>query len=148
MSTSETAGPSPAVVFFARPPMRRCAGRLLYLVLALFSTVLLGACIDDGGLAAALSKDYGRARVRYGTGDQSALVVTFPTSPFAERADAERRRTALKVAEYVRDHYPRYKGLDKVVVEFMTKKEVAADTLQHVAATYTFTRAELDSSTP
>jgi hypothetical protein len=67
----------------------------------------------------------------------------FPGTAFAERADGERRRTARKVGEYVRDHYPRYKALDKVIVELVSKKEMAADTLKHVAASYTFTRAEL-----
>jgi hypothetical protein len=97
-----------------------------------------------------LTRDYGPVEIHYPTSDQSVLRVTFLSSPFAERGDAERRVTARKVAEYVRDHYPQYKSLNKVMVGFQTKKETAADSLYQAtaAASYTFTCAELDSPGP
>lgn len=112
-------------------------------LLALALSLTLAACGDEGRLSNELSERYGTAIV--GSQDSLAnhLVVTFLSSPFADRSDAERRGTARKVAEYVRDHYPRYKGIDKLTVEFLTKKEAVVDTLKHVGASYTFTRADL-----
>ncbi|HEV7591033.1 MAG TPA: hypothetical protein VGO40_23185 [Longimicrobium sp.] len=90
-----------------------------------------------------LSREYGLAFVDFQTTDSTELRVAFPSSPFADGPDVARRGTARKVGEYVRDHYPRYKALNKVTVEFLTKKETVADTLKHVAASYTFSRAAL-----
>ena len=45
----------------------------------------------------------------------------------------------------MRDHYPRYKTVNKVTVQFLTNKETVADTLKHAPASYTFTRAELST---
>jgi hypothetical protein len=120
------------------PTRRRLRLPVLALVLA-----CLPACRDKEGLGNALGEMYGPAIVSFPTTDSTTLRVTFIESPFAGRADAERRGTARKVGEYVRDHYSRYKALDKVTIDFLSKKEMAADTLKHVAASYTFTRAEL-----
>lgn len=119
----------------------RVSWGLLALVLA------LPACRDEGRsqLEYELSERYGMVIVGASDSLANDMVVMFPSSPFADRTDAERRGTARKVAEYVRDHYPAYKGIDKVTVAFLTKKETVVDTLKHVAASYTFTRAELDS---
>ena len=108
----------------------------------------VAACRDEGRsqLEHELSERYGLVIVGASDSLANDMVVMFPSSPFADRTDAERRGTARKVAEYVRDHYPAYKGIDKVTVAFLTKKEMAADTLlKHVAASYTFTRVELGS---
>ena len=116
--------------------------------LGLFALVLtLAACRDEGRsqLEHELGERYGMVIVGASDSLANDMVVMFPSSPFADRVDAERRGTARKVAEYVRDHYPA-KGIDKVTVAFLTKKEMSADTLlKHVAASYTFTRAELGS---
>jgi len=110
----------------------------------------LPACRDEGRgqLENELNARYGMVIVGASDSLANDLVVMFPSSPFADRTDAERRGTARKVAEYVRDHYPNYKGIDKVTVAFLTKKETVDDTLKHVAASYTFTRAELGSPQP
>jgi hypothetical protein len=129
--------------------MTRSLRRRLWLpVLAL--ALVVPACMDTRQLDDDLTRDYGPVDINYPTSDQRVLRVTFLSSPFAERGDAERRVTARKVAEYVRDHYPRYKALDKVRVGFQTKKETAADTLYQAtaAASYTFTRAELGPPGP
>ena len=118
----------------------RCRLRLPVLALLLAS---VPACRDKGGFENALGEMYGPAIVGIAPASSGVLQVTFLDSPFAERTDAERRGTARKVGEYVRDHYPRYKAIDKVVVEFVSKKEMVADTPKQVAARYTFTRAEL-----
>jgi len=124
--------------------------RLLRPALALLVLLALPACRDEGRqqLSNELSERYGTAIVGARDSLANALVVAFPSSPFADRVDAERRGTARKVAEYVRDHYPAYKGIDKVTVEFLTKKEMVADTLRHIGASYTFTRAELGPPRP
>jgi hypothetical protein len=116
--------------------LRRLRLPVLVLVLA------LGACGEEGRLADALGKDYGPAVVTFATPDSTHLQVVFFDSPFADRPEPERAGTARKVAEYVRDHYPRYKALDKVTVAFMTRKEGEAGGKQ-AAARHTFSRAEL-----
>lgn len=124
--------------------------RWLRPVLASLVVLALPACRDEGRmqLSNELSERYGTAIVGARDSLANALVVVFPSSPFAERADAERRGTARKVAEYVRDHYLGYKGIDKVTVEFLTTKEMLADTLKHIPARYTFTRADLGPPRP
>jgi hypothetical protein len=115
----------------------------------LVSVLVVPACRkDDGGFTEALNDTYGPAFVGSTTADATALQVTFLESPFAERADAERQAAARKVAEYVRDHYAQYKTLDKVIIAFPTKKELAADKLPHIAGRYTFTRTELGPPAP
>ena len=110
----------------------------------------VAACRDEGRsqLEHELSERYGMVIVGASDSLANDMVVMFPSSPFADRPDAERRGTARKVAEYERDHDPAYKGIDKVTVAFLTKKETVVDTLKHVAASYTFTRAELAASGP
>ena len=125
--------------------MKRFRRRLWLPVLAL--VLVVPACMDTRQLDDDLTRDYGPVEIHHPTSDQRVLRVTFLSSPFAERGDAERRVTARKVAEYVRDHYPRYKALDKVSVEFMTRKETEAGG-KHVAATYSFVRRELDAPPP
>ena len=123
--------------------------RLRLPVLAL--SLVLGACRDkseERTLETELSKVYGSAFATLDTTGVPTLRVTFLSSPFAEWSAAERRPTARKVAGVVRDRYPRYKALDRVVVDFPTKKELAADTLGHIAASDTFTRAELGPPRP
>lgn len=112
------------------------------LLSALVFALALAGCGDNGRLADELSKSYGIANVQYETADSTRLLVSFFDSPFAERSDSARAGTARKIAEYVRDHYPHYKKLDKVTVEFLTKKETAAGG-KHVAARYRFSHTEL-----
>ena len=123
-----------------RPTFQPMLRRLLFLALCL--PLVLAGCGDNGRLADELGKSYGIANVYYETADSTRLRVSFFDSPFAERPDSARAGTARKVAEYVRDHYPRYKALDKVTVEFMTKKETYAGG-KNVAARYPFSRVEL-----
>jgi len=122
--------------------------RRSWLPLLVLALVVPACRKDDGGFTDGLNDIYGPAFVGSPTVDATALEVTFLESPFAEQADAERRVEARKVAEYVRDHYPRYKTLDKVIIAFPTKKELAAGKLSHIAAQYTFTRAELGPPAP
>jgi hypothetical protein len=117
------------------PTRRRLCLPVLALVLA------LSACRgEEHRLKRELSEVYGDAVVSFTTRDSTTMVVTVFASPFADRPDADRRVSARKIGGFVRDHYARYKALDKVVVELVSKKD---KTLKHVAASYTFTRAEL-----
>jgi len=122
--------------------------RRLLPVLALL--LVLGACMgkDEQALEQELSRDHGPAVLGFPTEDHKTLRVVFPSSPVVERADSARRTFARKVAAHVRDRYPGYKALDKVIIAFPTRKEMAAVAVEHVAASYTFTRAELDAPTP
>lgn len=112
------------------------------LLTALFLSLALAGCGDNGRLANELSESYGPVNVYYETADSTHLRVSFFSSPFAERPDSARAGTARKVAEYVRDHYPRYKALDKVTVEFMSAKETRAGA-KNAAARYPFSHAAL-----
>jgi hypothetical protein len=104
--------------------------------------LILAACVDDAGVSEALSRNYGQCLT--GSPGERHLTVTCRSSPFAERPEAERVNTARKVAEYVRDHHPKYKGADSVTVVFLSKKETATEEVKHPQASYTFTAAELD----
>ena len=128
--------------------MRRSCLRLVPLLLA---GLALTAC-RKSQLEDDLSKMYGPAWVTFAYRDSmhvdsTHLLVTFPASEFAGRPDSTRAATARKVAEYVRDHDPRFKTLGKVTVEFMTRKEMEAGG-KHVAARYVFTRTELGEPRP
>jgi hypothetical protein len=120
--------------------MRSRLRRLSLPLLALAALAFAAAC-GTADLETSLSDTYGKCLVHPMGSD---LVVTFLSSPFAERAEEARERTARKVAEHVRDHYPPYKGLDKVIVEFQTPKETAAASLAPAAARYVYTRADLE----
>jgi hypothetical protein len=122
--------------------------RRFWVPLVVLALVVPACRKDDGGFTEALNDSYGPAFVGSPTADATALQVLFLASPFAERGDAERQATARKVAEYVRDHYPQYKALDKVIIEFPTKKELAAGKPSHIAGRYTFTTVELGSPAP
>lgn len=113
-----------------------------HLLSALALSLALAGCGDNGRLAEELGKSYGPANVYYETADSTHLRVSFFNSPFAERPDSARAGTARKIAEYVRDHYPRYKTLDKVTVEFMTAKETQAGA-KNAAARHSFSHAAL-----
>lgn len=114
-----------------RPILRR---------LAVVAALALAACNEDG-IGTALADTYGPCWVD--RSDDGHLEVVFMDSPFASRPEAERAATARKVALYVRDHDPHYKGVKDVQVAFQTKKETAANEFKHIAATYTFTHDEL-----
>ena len=117
------------------PIRRRFRLPVLALVLA------LGACTgEEHRLERELSEVYGGTVVGFTTRDSTTMVVTVFASQLADAPDADRRVTARKIGGFVRDHYARYKALDKVIVELVSKKD---RTLKHVAASYTFTRAEL-----
>lgn len=122
--------------------MRRLPSRLATVAAAL----LVAACRGEP-IRHELSKVYGETYVEYESEDSTHLLVAFPNSPFAERPDTTRAATARKVAEYVRDHFPRYKKLDKVTVEFLTRKETER-LWRNIAARYTFTHAELGEPRP
>jgi hypothetical protein len=108
-------------------------------VAAIAAIAVLHGC---NGASSGLS-DYGQC-ILGGAGRH--LTVHCLSSPFADRAEAERTNTARKVAEYVRDHDPKYKGAEDVTVVLLGKKEsAAAEGAKHPGATYTFTHAELGS---
>jgi hypothetical protein len=116
-------------------------------VLFLLLTLVLGGCGVDARLEKELTPIYGAVIVSR-TEEAHDVWVSFLNSPFAERADADRRKTARKVAEHVRDHDPSFKTMDKVIVGFMTRKETETSAFRRIAASYTFTRAELGPPRP
>ena len=120
--------------------------RFLPCVIAFAAALLVAACRGEP-IRNELSKVYGDTYIAYENEDSTNLLVAFPNSPFAERPDSARRVTARKVAEYVRDHFARYKKLDKVTVEFLTRKE-SERLWVNIAARYVFTRTELGEPRP
>ncbi|HET7234711.1 MAG TPA: hypothetical protein VFJ16_32155 [Longimicrobium sp.] len=80
----------------------------------------LSGC-NDGRVGQELSKNYGDCLTLLQDSARSIDVIC-GNSPFAERPDTERAHTARKIAEFVRDHHPEYKGRQRVVVEFRGKK--------------------------
>jgi hypothetical protein len=111
-------------------------------LLALASIAVAAGCDD---VFRGLSRDYGQCITG---GEERHLSVTCLNSPFAERPAAERANTARKVAEYVRDHDPKYKAAEDVTVRFLSKKESAKGDAKHARATYTFRAAELGTPAP
>jgi hypothetical protein len=117
--------------------MRRLTHRA---VSALLPLVVLAAC--NTKVSFGLGTDqFGDCLV----GEQAArrMMVICQNPQIAGRADAERKTTARKVAEYVRDHDDKYKGLDDVTVMFLGKKEVSDKEIESRVPRYTFTTAEL-----
>lgn len=111
--------------------------------------LMLSACVDadDGGVSEALSRDYGSCSTS--SADPGHLTVTCRDSPFAARPNAERKKTARKIAEYVRDHHPKYKGVEDVTVAVLDKKEPEPVLdVRNLTNTYTFTAAELGPPSP
>ena len=82
--------------------------------------LVLSGC-NDGGVGQELSKNYGDCLTLLQDSVRSIRVIC-GNSPLAERPDSERVHTARKIAEFVRDHHPEYKGRERVVVEFRGKK--------------------------
>lgn len=121
----------------------RSAARRMGLLAA---TLLLATACKQTEVEHELSERYGDCFIsRDSTGHHYSVLFT--DVAFAERPEADRARIARKVAEFVRDNEPLYKGVQDVKVEFPTKKELADVNLKRVAATYTFTRAELGDPT-
>ena len=111
--------------------------------------MVLSACVaaDDRGVSEALSRDYGSCRTS--SAEPGHLTVTCRDSPFAARPDAERKKTARKIAEYVRDHHPKYKGVEDVSVAVLDKKEPEPVLdVRNLGKTYTFTAADLGEPRP
>jgi hypothetical protein len=111
------------------------------------AALLLAACGDDAGVSEALSRDY--CDCSTSSAEPAHLTVTCRNSPFAARPDAERAKTARKIAEYVRDHHPKYKGVEDVTVAVLDKKEPEPVLdVRNLGSTYTFTAAELGAAQP
>jgi len=116
--------------------MRHRTNRISRVFVGVAAVVVLHGCNDvSSGLS-----DYGQCITG---GEDRHLTVRCLNSPFAERPEVERANTARKVAEYVRDHDPKYKGLQDVTVVLLGKKESVAGGTTHPRASYTFTPAEL-----
>lgn len=123
--------------------MPRPANHISRILLAFTGLAITVGCDD---VSRGLSRDYGQCFI--GGRGARHLEVTCLSSPFAERPEAERASTARKVAEYVRDHDPKYKAAEDVTVRLLSKKESAKGDAKHARATYTFRAAELDSGAP
>ena len=110
---------------------------LLALVLLLFP----GACADMADLMrldVGLAKEFGQANVNL---TNTHLTVTFPNSRFAGRPDEA--ETARKAAEYVRDHYPKYRSLDGITIAFQSHHQYGPVGYTSSQGSYDFTQGDL-----
>ena len=111
----------------------------------LLAVLLLGAGCDriaaDFSLAWSIYREFDAPSVQISVNDRYLMVV-FPSSPLADRPEVERRAHALRVAEYVRDHYPRYGALNDVSVAYF-RDDHDPPGHQALVGRYTFTGADL-----
>ena len=126
----------------ARPaaPGRRCfaAARAAGLAVA-----LAAACGCDGmhelmTLRDQLAAEFETPDVSIDLSNGTNLVVVFRNSPLSALPDDQREDAARRVAEFVRDRYPRYPGLRLIVVGFGRRMDMGPIQLSSQRLEYTF----------
>jgi hypothetical protein len=73
----------------------------------------------------------------------TVLTVLFTSSDAAMLAGPDKAAFARQVAEYVRDHYRDYAGLDRITVGFAQRRRAGPVTLGSTTESYSFTTMEL-----
>jgi len=124
--------------------MRRRISRLAVPLFALIAVLLATGCRDIADLmrlSAGLNKDFGQTKVNLTNGTHLSVTLTNP-SPAAV---SNEQQTARRVAEYVRDHYPKYGALEDVTVVLETHRQYGPVGYTRGTGSYTFARADLKS---
>ena len=116
----------------------------LPLLLAALAVGLAGCqdFVDLTSLSAALTREFGGARMEVHLNNRTHLAIVVEDSPLGRQEGSKRQATARKLAEFVRDHYAKYGVLEDVSVVFATS-DASLATSYREEATYTFTPAEL-----
>jgi hypothetical protein len=89
-----------------------------------------------------LAHEFDTSAINVNLSNSAYLTVVFSNSPVSNRSEPERAEFARRVAEYVRDHYPRYDQLQSIQVGFASVKGVGI-TFTSTQIPYRFTPAEL-----
>jgi hypothetical protein len=109
---------------------------------AIAALVLVAACgglVDLMRLSSGINHNFGLNSVNLSNGH--LLTVTMKNSPAAGRPDEA--RTARRVAEYVRDHYPGFGRLQYVVVAFEQTRQTGPVGYTAGPGSYTFSPGQL-----
>jgi hypothetical protein len=91
-------------------------------------------------LSVGVKKEFGQ-QARVELFNRRHLIIRLENSPLAGRPDEA--KVARRVAEFARDHFPRYRQLDDVQVVFEARRHYGPVGYARGTRGYTFTRAEL-----
>jgi len=111
---------------------------------ALVLLSLLG-CAELGALVA-LQQGMAREFHEYGISiniSNASLTVALANSAADSLPEVEKAAYARRVAEYVRDHYPKYSSLTSIDVRFASVAKTGPVTYSQSSAGYHFTPADL-----
>jgi|SRR5690242_2889308 len=121
-----------------------------FLLLATASSAV-PACSDLADLRSlqrGLAAQFSASTVNVNVNNGVQLTVMLANSRAASFPDSEREVFARRVAEYVRDHYPKYDRLQMVRVGFTKVARAGALSVTSSSVPYSFTRQDLGSPNP
>ena len=133
-----------------RPQLKRDSldGRTMRSVgfLMLFALSLAcGEVRDIISLQQSVAREFHNSGVNINLNNAVHLTVTFADSSTAALPDSDRVAFAVRVAEYVRDHYARYDTLQTISIGFATVKQTGPITFTNSRVLYRFNPRELGS---
>jgi len=104
-----------------------------------------GVLKDLQALQTGLSTTFHEPAVTVNVNNTRYLTVIFVNAPNAAQPEEARAAFARQVAEYVRDHYPRYKELTSIAVGFRRQTGIAGFSMSSQQVPYQFATADLGS---
>lgn len=116
--------------------------------------LLAAAALACGDLRDIMSLEQGLVRefhepgININLNVSGQLAIAFANSPAADLPDSEREAYARRVAEYVRDHFPRYDALTSISVGFTSVKRTGPLTVTNAPVPYRFTPRDLGAPRP
>ena len=122
------------------------ASRARRSLLAVATFITLVACKGMQALyqlQQGLGAEFPSAEVSVNVYNGRALTVTFWNSPFGDLSGDDRAAFCRHAAEYVRDHYPGYEGLQTIGVAFATRKAAGPVSMTHSEIACSFNRSAL-----
>jgi hypothetical protein len=90
-----------------------------------------------------LAREFETSAITVNINDGTYLTIMFSNSPTAELPDSDQAAFARRVAEYVRDQYPRYDSLKTIAIGFAKVTGVGPITYTDSRVPYTFTPQDL-----
>lgn len=111
--------------------------------------VALGALLacadlkDIFSLQRGLAQEFHTNAINVNLSNSAYLTIVFSNSPAAALPDSERAVFARRVAEFVRDHYPKYEQLTSIDVGFAAVRGGAGISFTKTDVPYRFTPVEL-----
>ena len=127
-----------------RTPTLACAALLLGSLVACDSIREMGGLLQDlQTLQTSLIRTFREPNVSVNVNNTHYMTVIFVNSSHADQSGERRAAFARTVAEYVRDHYPRYSELASIAVGFQRQSGVAGFSVSSQEVPYQFTVAEL-----